>query len=250
MFIWKTIFKLSIVFLFISCTRQTNTTPDISIEINIPEQQVIEVQHLIDNDLHNNIPILDIPYTILKNIWIDFATYHDDNIISNAVIEYYPESGVIRNISEIDNYNIMGILDRPILNWNVEFFRYGSNVNNILTQFGINISTEDLYDLNNMPLYNPFRVSFDVIDLNFFRSISEIHWLSVIQYNSNSDVYEFNLKIGTSKIEILEYFGEPTYYTNDGNIFIYPFFGTLRQLNVIFENDIVTKVQIIAYDGE
>ena len=248
---WKTLFILSILFISISCTRQNNTNNfDITLEINISEPQFVEVQQVIDNDIYNNIHTLNIPYNILKDTRINFATYHNDNIISNAVIEYYTESGVIKNINEIDNYNIIGILDRPILNWNVEFFRYGSNINNILNQFGINLSTDEINDLNSMRLYSPFIISFDVIELYFFRVGREIYRLSVIQYNSNSIVYEFNLKIGTPKIEIIEKFGDPTYYTDDENIFIYPFFGTLRQLNVLFENDIVAKVQIIAYDGE
>jgi hypothetical protein len=212
----------------------------------------------INNEAYNKIYQLihDFPVTIEYNVDVNLARHYLNNIISNVNIIYKPESGVILNINEIENKNVNEILDNPILNIKIIYspttpsgYYFFYDIIDLLTQFEIFLYEEDIMNINSSKPYENIKISMENLNLYISRTFYTI-MLFIIEYENNSNIYDYNIKIGTEKDKIIERFGEPHYYSEEENVYIYNSFATFRQLNITFENNIVTKVQIITFEGE
>ena len=192
------------------------------------------------------------PILIEHNVQANLARHFGDNMRSNVIIINKPESCAILYIEGIDWSKmevVESILDKPILNKSIVPYRSTANIVDILSSFEIFISKEDINNINNTPRHTENRITMENLSLYFFRFEGEANWLFVIEYENNSDFYDFNIKIGTERGEIINRLGKPTYYSDDGGIFIYRSFRTLRQLHIIFDNHAVVKVQIAIFEG-
>ena len=168
-----------------------------------------------------------------------FALPRHDNMILNV------------NINEVDNTKINTIFEKPVLNKNIELqsgFRGTnfSNISEILTSFDIFIPAEDVEVINKLPSAGQItRLTTEYVSL----SIVDSSFLFMIEYNNNNNLYDWNIKIGTNKNDIIEIFGEPSAYSNDGDVYIFSSFDTGRQINITFFNDKIIKVQLISFPG-
>ena len=188
-----------------------------------------------------------------RNIYI--ARSIDSDMRSNVNIIRFPESCRIMNLDEIENSKIDVIFNQPILNKNIlfppEFSEnpYFDNIVDLLRMFEIDLSEAYIEKFNSSAEWVTTRIEMENINLFTYRTIGQSQKLFIIEYNNNCSFYDFNIKIGTSKNQIIERFGEPTFYSKDREIFIYSSFRTLRQINIFFRNAEVIKVQIISWGG-
>jgi hypothetical protein len=186
---------------------------------------------------------------------IDLARRNDSDMISNVNILYLPESCAIMNIDEIENQGLYDIFNRPILNKNMSFPSeysqnpYFNNIINLLGMFNIDISENDIINLNNSSVLVTNKILTENINLYIYRTFGQSYKLFIIEYECNSHFYDFNLKIGSTKNEIVQRFNYPAFYSVERDIFIYSSFQTFRQINLTFENEVVKKVQIISWGG-
>jgi len=201
--------------------------------------------------------IINFPVTLVLEK-PNFARQRDSNIISNVNIIRVPESNSIRNIHEIDNIKINTVFDRPILNREILLYShnrqiYHFNIFELLNPFQIILSKEDIEKLSNLPLYgfDIYKVNMEKISLFFYKNSGsqDEFLLFVIEYENNSTLFDFNVRIETERNMIHDRFGEPTFFSEDNNVYIYFSFTTNRQMNITFENDKVVKVQLITFEG-
>jgi hypothetical protein len=70
-----------------------------------------------------------------------------------------------------------------------------------------------------------------------------------MEYSVNNVLYDYVLKIDMVKDEVIEKLGQPTYYLNKGDFFIYESFKSLRQINIEFIKNKISKVQLTSWGG-
>jgi len=177
-----------------------------------------------------NIPELEL------NVEIKFARYTSENIKTDEEIQ-----------------KINNVFEWPILNKNINVFSQKNNIpyidiGKLLRPFEIIVTPEQLnkdeFRLSSDLMH---KVTFDNLSLYLCRNFSASweYLLFVIEYERNSNFYDINVKIGTGRDEIIERFGEPNCITED--IFIYDASDIYRRMDIAFDNDTVTKVQLIRY---
>ena len=257
------------VLLFLSCSEMKSNNNDLeSNYISNTEIPYYEL-YFIDSIEDNNVSYTndDSAKMVLENIYYDLPIYIEfdtqpivyayfaDDMRSNVIITYFPESGVIQNIEGFLSTAIYDVFEIPILNKNVLFpSQYTANpyfngIADLINQFGVIVSDEDIDKLNNSPLDTVNKITIDELHLYVIRIFDQRQKLFIIEYENNSNLFDFNVKIGIGKDVILERFGEPTYYNEDGSILIYTSFNTFRELNFLFDSNILTRVQLISFLG-
>ena len=185
---------------------------------------------------------------------------HQNNSDMRAKIEiiYWPESCSIKNIAEIQNERINLIFDRPILNKDIYFASdncpnaYFDNIVDLLFLFGIGLSSENMEAINNPTSfggYNITRIAMENLNLYTLGFGGKSAKVFVIEYENNCTFYDFNLRIGTNREDIIEKIGNPHFTSEERGIDIYSCFITLRQINLFYKNDEVVKVQLISWAG-
>lgn len=188
------------------------------------------------------------PVILEIGTWPNFSWRRDPDIIPNVDIIIIPETCTIQNLQEIDNVKINDVFNRPILNKDIMLFYHtrgmrSFGINDLLDPLQIILSEED-----EERLFHTNKITMEEISLYFHGSREEdIFFLYVIEYENNSILFDFNIRIGTSRDEITERFGAPTYFSEDRDTYIYFSFSTFRQMNILFNNDRVAKVQLIAF---
>jgi hypothetical protein len=224
---------------------------------NIQDEFTISnVDEIVDENLEAKDDNFIFPKSIEYNIKnTDIPSRHDSNMKSNINIIYKPESDVILNIEDVEHKSINDILNRPIINKNIYIPSEYADDNNfdsifeLLKEFGICLRREDIERINNEPLYNMIKIETDDLNLYVYRIYEQVYKLFVIEYDGNSLLYDYNIKIGTGKDEINNRLDIPSYYSEEDDIYIYSSFKTLRQVNILFDNDKVKKVQLISFGG-
>ncbi|GHV34614.1 hypothetical protein AGMMS4952_27010 [Spirochaetia bacterium] len=188
--------------------------------------------------------------TIEYNTKISFAHYGDDDMVGNVKKIYKPETDTILNIDEIEPKDIvLEIFNKPILNKDIGMpliydnkeIYYGFK--EITTLFNKKIDPIEVIKINDSSPENINKITIDNISFYLFGS----RYLFIMEYFENSSLYNFVLKIGMNKDEIVEMLGEPSYYSDKRNIFIYSSPKTLRQINLHFDNDKLSIVQLFAF---
>jgi hypothetical protein len=176
------------------------------------------------------------------------------DMIQNVKIMYRLESDAILNINEIEPLPIVSeILDNPISNRSVSMLseysqkRLYNGFEEIAKLLDINIVEQSLNKINNNEYYEIIKITANDIILYIYRE-SNIK-LFIMEYSVNNVLYDYVLKIGTDKDEIIKKLGQPTYYSNKTDIFIYESFKSLRQINIQFNNNKISKVQLISWGG-
>ncbi|GMO62457.1 MAG: hypothetical protein Ta2A_09080 [Treponemataceae bacterium] len=188
--------------------------------------------------------------TIEYNIKVSYPFYGDDDMIGNVKIIYKPETDTIQNIDEIEPNNIViEILDKPIVNKDIGMpFIYGNKkifydfeeITTILNK-KIDPVEKNKIKASNSETIN--KVTIDNINFYLFGSI----FLFIMEYSENNSLYDFVLKIGMNKDEIVGMLGEPSYYSDKRNIFIYSSHKTSRRMILYFDNDKLSKVQLFSF---
>lgn len=223
-------------------------TENLEIILNTPNYELVEGWHIVH----------DFAVLVEYDVQRPHLGRFDDNVISNVILKHYFERGGIKNILDIDNTKIIDVLVRPILNIDVSLrsategirgFHF-SDIAELIKTFGIVLPEEDVINLNDVDTYEFVinRIIVEALRLYFYRPffLSSSQFLNVIEYEKNSNFFDWNIKIGTSKDDIIERFGNPSANSADGTVYIFESFTTLRKINITFENDRVRKVQLIA----
>jgi hypothetical protein len=269
------IFGLLISVSIISCNKKTVEISDIDENIivsttkihnSIIEHISVEENMLVTKmeDLHNNME-LNNEYmfsnsicSLELNVKTNFAHSWGSNIKPNVNIMHRPESDGIENIQEIDNLLINSVFENPIFDRNIKILShvrtiYYFTIHDLLQPFEIFLTEEQNEKLVELPLYGSSmnKISFNNLNLYFYKTSgsNNLFLLFMLEYEENSSFYNYNIKIGMNKEEIIEKFGTPTYYSEVGDVNIYYSFSTGRQLNITYDNDVVVKVQMITYEG-
>lgn len=269
----QTKYLIAFLCLFLSCNNKTRNDFAITNE----SENIVIIDEAVDKDLENlniqdeftmpnedeivdeNMETQDDNFIFPKSIEYNIRntgipSSHDSNMKSNINIIYKLESDVILNINEIEHKDISDILNRPIINKNIRIpSEYDDNnfdsISGLLKEFGIGLKYEDIERIGNEPLYNMIKIETDDLNLYVYRVYEQIYKLFVIEYDGNSLLYDFNIKIGTGKDEINNRLDIPSYYSEEDDIYIYSSFKTLREVNILFDNDKVKKVQLISFGG-
>jgi len=245
--------------LLFSCNRRSpevNSLDDADSNANQVDEKYLELD--IDNNNTNAWHITHgFPILIEYDVEFPNAMRLEENMVSNVIFEYAPENRGIINIDDIDNTRIIEVFDRPALNKTIELSSYigekgpiFNNITELLLLFEIILPPEDVEIINNTTFSQELnRIKVESLTIYFTRILrsSELQRLFIIEYDSNSDIFDWNIKIGSSRDEITKRFGEPSGYSIDRTIYIFESFSTARQINIIFNNDNVVKVQLIAF---
>ena len=183
---------------------------------------------------------------------------NDSDMRAKVEIIYWPESCSIQNIAEIKNEKINFIFDRPILNKDIYFASdncpnaYFDNIVDLLFLFGIGLSSENMEVINNPTSfwgYNITRIVMENLNLYTLGFGGKSAKVFVIEYKNNCTFYDFSLRIGSNRKDIIEKIGNPHFISEERGIDIYSCFITLRQINLFYTNDEVVKVQLISWGG-
>lgn len=224
---------------------EDNFTLELNQEEKIAEQ--IEPQHR-----HNRFPV-----SIEFDLEPGFMIFSGRNMILRTEIIYASESCQILNYYEVLNVDVNDVLDRPILNKNIflpstvrtNYRAFFDCIEELLNIFGVSLLQADVDKFNETQAWRSSRITLEYMYLYITRTFSGSFRLWMIEYNKPSSLYDFNVKIGTEKSEIISRFGFPIYYSEEGDIFDYWAHGTLRSMIILFENEKVARVQLTASDG-
>jgi hypothetical protein len=207
----------------------------------------LENQHYISNDENINFNF----NPTRKGI----ARIYEDDMILNITIIYKSESSSIINLDEIEpNQIILDILDKPFENSELKilpeylFEKRVYKIEELFYIFGIYLSQDNINNFKNINYWNMVNIKIENLNI-YVLNEGEYYKLYIVEYDNNI-YFEPIIKIGYTKYEIEEKLGVPTAYSNERNIYIYESKRTLRQINVIFDDDEKVKtVQLIAYPG-
>ena len=251
---------LLIVFgmVFFSCNNRRENTNNS--EESIVEYFEIPILELQQEEMDIQYRYIQFPVCIEFDISSsDFILGHGQNMISNIESIYAPESCEILNLEEIQNIAIENIFYNPILNTNMflpchwsprdNIFR---NIDDLLNIFDIVLSQEEIdrIDANRANGFGSGSIRISTEYMSLYIEKSQFHFrLWMLEYDKISSVYDFNIKIGTGKEEIISRFGIPSRQTEQGHIFDYVSFKSLRSMIILFYDEKVKKVQLIASDG-
>lgn len=247
---------LFFTFFLISCNRRTQYETTVGTDEN--STATTEIIKDYDTELNFWHLIHNIPVAIEHNVEdLNIVSPWQSNVISNVNIIHFPESCSIMNLEEIDNIKINDVFDKPILNKEILFrsSMVGSawrDTADILRSFGIYIPLEKIEEMvKNTQGFTTHKIMVENMRLFFLKNYGwSTSFLFMIEYENNSEFYDWNIKIGTSRNEITKRFGEPTYFTETRCVYIYESFSTFRSANITFDNnDKVRKVQLLAFDG-
>jgi hypothetical protein len=248
------ILYLFILFLFfVSCIpkEKKHSRNNELIETGTTENNII-------GDNINEIPLLnnytneliDIEFNVIE---LNLAHFNNDDMKQNIDIIYYSESDVIKNINEIEpNQKVIEILDKPfeklefsiLPNYKAPRLFYG--IDELLNIFKINIPQNIIEEFNNSGSFEHSRIRVDNLNIYVYKEFN-VFKLFYIEYD-NDLFYEPRLKTEYSKNDILNLIGNPSAYSDNRNIFIYYELRTLRQINIIFDNNEKVKlVQLISW---
>jgi hypothetical protein len=200
----------------------------------------------------------DFPEKVTYNVrQINIVNPERTNIRSNVTVRYRPESDVIANINEIENKKIYEVFDKPILNKDIVFLsEYSPNphfddIDSLLSLFDVVLPEADIDKLNKSRLYYEInRISKDNLDIYVFRTDGGLHKLYILEYDKNSSIYDYNIKIGTPKDDIINRFGEPVYFSTYNDYIAYKSFSSLREIHIFLKDNAVSRVQLISFAGE
>jgi hypothetical protein len=196
--------------------------------------------------------LIDIEFDITG---IKLVRLDDDDVRQGEIVNYKIENNLIDSVNEIEyNQKIIEILDEPFENLKLSLFseysekRLFNGIKELLNIFSINPSQSINEKFNNFGLYKGIRIIIKNLTLYVYKEYDTGYKLFFIEYDKDIP-YEPRIKIEYTKDEIINLLGNPSAYSDERNLFIYNSNKTLRQINILFENDKVKNIQLISWGG-
>jgi hypothetical protein len=175
--------------------------------------------------------------------------FNDENIIASIEVEYFPESDVVKNIEmfkQKDKY--YELFNKPFKNTNLNISHNNpKSANEILKLF--NIGEYDINDLSQVGTYKTIKISLDGINLYLLKVGTDSYAIFFIEVLNDSIEYQSTIALDSSQEDVIQILGEPNFFTKDRNAFIYTSLNELMQINVLFNNNKIEKLQYLFWDG-
>ena len=225
-----TIFLISFfgVFLFSCSSKTKNNNNQLNMDKNVLDSEL----NVVIEQNNEVMKVEDVKFPI----FIDYNKPTVDYIVSKEIrsklksnidIIYKPESDVILNLDEIENISIYEIFDRIVLNGNFCISstysdnHYFKNISDLLYLFNVKLNPNDIENINSIQdYYATIKVSTEYMNL-YITKDTYSYRLFMVEYDKNSSIYNFNLKMESEKDELLKMFGIPAYNSEDENIYVY-----------------------------
>ncbi len=187
---------------------------------------------------------------------IDLVGFNDNDVVAKTKIEYFPETDRVKNITEIEpGVAVARLFDKPFGDLQFRIINSGENgaaytdVQAAVAQFGIFLTEPQIAAARAANQFDTVKISTNDISIYLLKVSESLFEIWVIELPADGKVFRSSLPLDLSPQELQTTLGEPNFKKKDESVFVYSFFSSLRQLNILWSEGKISRVQYITWNG-